>query len=90
MLRVILTQILLFLLPFFGYALWLWLNKKAHASEHWRNGPMGWLTLAGIGFVLVGLAVFASYKQAPEGAEYRPSQMRDGVFIPGGFEKKDE
>ena len=86
MLRVILWQILLFLLPFFGYALWLWLNKKAHVSEHWRNGPMGWLTLAGVALVVVGLIVFATDRQAPEGKEYRPAEMRDGVFVPGRYE----
>ena len=86
MLRVILADIVLFLLPFLAYALWLWLNNKAHTSEHWRRGPMGWLALSGIAMVIVSFIVFASLKTAPEGEEYRPAHMRDGVFVPGRYE----
>ncbi len=90
MLRVILTQLVLFLLPFIGYAVWLWLNNKAHASKRWRDGPMGWLALTGIAFAMIGLGVMASFKQAPEGAEYRPAHMKDGVFVPGRYEAIDD
>ncbi|WP_417672132.1 DUF6111 family protein [Roseibium sp.] len=86
MARVILSHLLLFFLPFVGYAVWLWINKKAQTSENWRNGPNGWLALAGIGLVLASLVIFASFKKMPEGTEYRPSRMEDGVFIPGGYE----
>ena len=86
MLRVILADIILFLLPFLAYGFWLWLNNKAHVSEHWRNGPMGWLTLAGIALMVVSFVIFASLKQAPEGAEYRPAHMENGVYVPGRFE----
>ncbi len=86
MIRVILSHFLLFLLPFLGYAIWLWLNKKAQTSENWKNGPNGWLALAGLVLVLVSLALFASFKKMPEGAEYVPSHMENGVFVPGRYE----
>lgn len=86
MLRVILSHFVLFLLPFLGYALWLFLNKKAQTSENWRNGPLAWLALSGVVLVVVSLMALASFKQAPEGAEYRPSRLENGVFIPGGYE----
>lgn len=86
MFRVVLSHLLLFLLPFLGFALWLWLNKKAQTSENWRNGPMAWLALGGASLVIIGLVIFASFDQVPEGQAYRPAEMRDGVFVPGGFE----
>jgi len=86
MLRIILANVILFFLPFLAYAFWLWLNNKAHASEHWRRGPMAWLALCGIALVIVSFIVFASLKQAPDGTEYRPAHMEDGVFVPGRFE----
>jgi cytochrome bd-type quinol oxidase subunit 2 len=86
MLRIILIDIILFLLPFLVYGFWLWVNNKAHVSEHWRKGPMAWLALAGIALVVVSFVIFASIKQAPDGAEYRPAHMENGVFVPGHYE----
>lgn len=86
MLRVVLSHILLFFLPFLGYAFWLWLQKKEQTSEEWRKGPLRWLALAGVGLVLVSLGFFASYREAPDGAEYIPSHMENGVFVPGRYE----
>lgn len=86
MFRVLISHLLLFLLPFVGYAFWLFVNKKTQTSENWRNGPTGWLALAGIAMVLVSLVGFASFHRMPEGKEYRPSEMRDGVFVPGRYE----
>ncbi|MBO6757393.1 MAG: hypothetical protein JJ902_13770 [Roseibium sp.] len=86
MFRVILSHLVLFALPFVGYAVWLWLNKKAQTSENWKNGPIAWLSLAGVVMVVISLVSLASFQQMPEGTEYRPSEMRDGVFVPGGYE----
>ncbi|MEP0235715.1 DUF6111 family protein [Roseibium sp.] len=86
MFRVVLSHMILFLLPFVGYAVWLWIKKKSQTSENWKNGPMAWLTLAGILLVLVSLVIFATFKKMPDGTEYRPSRMENGVFIPGGYE----
>ncbi|WP_298812602.1 DUF6111 family protein [uncultured Roseibium sp.] len=86
MLRVFLTHLLLFLLPFFAYALWLWLSNKKDRPGNWSKGPIAWLTLTGLVLVVGGLVGMASYNQAPEGASWRPSEMRDGQFVPGRYE----
>ncbi|MBD8876053.1 MULTISPECIES: DUF6111 family protein [Stappiaceae] len=86
MFRVVLSHMILFLLPFVGYAVWLWIKKKSQTSENWKNGPMAWLTLAGVLLVLISLVIFATFQKMPEGTEYRPSRMENGVFIPGGYE----
>lgn len=55
MLRVILVQLLLFSLPFIGFAIWLYLTKKAQTSENWRKGPMPWLVMAGLALAIADL-----------------------------------
>ncbi len=86
MLRVALTHLILFLLPFFCYALWLWLTKRSQHPDRWAKGPLAWLTVTGLVFVIVGFLVMSTLNRGPEGTDYRPTQMKDGVFVPGGFE----
>lgn len=86
MLRIILTQLFLFLLPFACYATWLWLSKKGENPESWSRGPVAWLTLAGLALTITGFVAVALLNSSPEGKEYRPAEFRDGVLIPGRFE----
>jgi len=86
MLRIILTQLLLFLLPFVCYAAWLWLSKRGEDPERWSRGPVAWLTLAGLALTISGFVGVALLNKSPEGKEYRPAEFRDGVLVPGRFE----
>ncbi|ADZ69592.1 DUF6111 family protein [Polymorphum gilvum] len=86
MVRVIFTHLVLFLLPFAFYALWLWVSKKEQTSENWRKGPIAWLVIVGAVLVSISLGLMASFDKSPEGLEYRPAEIRDGVFVPGRFE----
>ncbi|TYC55831.1 hypothetical protein FMN50_12460 [Rhodobacterales bacterium] len=86
MLRIFLAQLLLFLLPFVCYALWLWLGKRSKHPDRWSKGPIAWLTAAGLVLVIIGFATMAFQLRATDGKEYRPSEMRDGVFVPGRYE----
>lgn len=86
MLRVILVQLLLFSLPFIGFAIWLFVTKKAQTSENWRKGPMVWLVISGLGLSIAGLVVLASNEGIPDGKVYRPAELRDGVLVPGRYE----
>lgn len=86
MLRIFLVQLLLFLSPFLCYALWLWLGKRSHHPERWSRGPIAWLTVAGLTLVIVGFVTMASLTKSDGGKDFRPSEMRDGVFIPGRYE----
>ena len=86
MVRVFLVHLVLFLLPFIGYAVWLWLSKRTNDPDRWAKRPVAWLTLAGLVLVSSGLVGMASFDHAPDGASWRPSEMRDGVFIPGRYE----
>ncbi len=86
MLRIVLTQLFLFLLPFACYATWLWLSKKGENPDSWSKGPVAWLSLAGLALAIVGFVTLAMLDKSPEGKEYRPSEFRDGVLVPGRFE----
>ncbi|MBA5775728.1 hypothetical protein H2509_01160 [Stappia sp. F7233] len=86
MLRIIFTHLLLFLIPFIGYAFWLWINRKAQTSENWRSGPLIWLAFGGIVIVSASLFFLASFEHMPEGKTYRPAEIRDGEFVPGRYE----
>ncbi|MFD1696310.1 DUF6111 family protein [Roseibium aestuarii] len=85
MLRVILTHLVLFLLPFLGYGLWLWVTRKASADRAWRDGPMLYLSLAGALLVVLSLVFFASFEKGQVDRDYQPSRMENGRFVPGGF-----
>lgn len=86
MVRVFILHLLLFLLPFITYGLWLWLSKRNTEPGRWSAKPMAWLTLVGLILVITGLVGMASFDHAPDGANWRPSEMRDGVFVPGRYE----
>ncbi|WP_208998271.1 DUF6111 family protein [Roseibium aquae] len=76
----------MFLLPFIAYGVWLWLNKKSQTAENWQGKPIAWLSLTGMVIVVVSLVSLATFQRMPEGTEYRPSKMEDGVFVPGGYQ----
>lgn len=86
MFRVVLTQLLLFFLPFCLYAVWLWASKRSNHPDHWSKGPVAWLTLSGVVLVIIGFIVMATLEDKSEGRDFRPSEMRDGVFVPGRYE----
>ena len=50
------------------------------------KGPLAWLTVSGLVLVIAGFVVMSTLNRGPEGSDYRPTQMKDGVFVPGGFE----
>ncbi|WP_068088532.1 DUF6111 family protein [Polycladidibacter stylochi] len=87
MLRVILTNLLLFLIPFIAYGFWFWLTKKGQEDKKFREGPFGRLAILGLSLAVLSFVAMAILGDAPEGSQYVPAHMEDGRFIPGGFER---
>ena len=85
MVRILFTQLILFLLPFIGFALWLVIQKKAQTSENWRKGPLAWLAIGGAVLMIGGLALLARIDVNSGDTVYVPAQIIDGKFIPGGY-----
>ena len=85
MIRVVLTQILLFLLPFIGYLVYRlatggWAGVRV---TDWSRVRFA-LVLSGVIMALLGLIYFAVSGSEQSGV-YVPAQYRDGELIPGHF-----
>lgn len=80
----ILTQALLFLLPFAVYAIWLATSGRGwRAPEHWRGVPMVWLVASGVALTLASLATLALTTGGSTRSLYIPAHSENGVFVPG-------
>jgi heme/copper-type cytochrome/quinol oxidase subunit 3 len=85
MIRVIITQLILFALPFVAFFAY-----KA-ATSGWTGARVAatgrvtfYLIMAGAALVIAGFVYFAVSGHEPTGV-YVPTQYRDGELIPGGF-----
>ena len=84
MIRSLVEEIALFLLPFAAFALWLIFRRKApHDLAHW-DGRGFVLTLIGLLFVAAGLA-WTGFTAERESGVYFPARTENGKLVPGGF-----
>jgi len=84
MIRPVLTEIVLFALPFVLYVVFLWATKAG--VMHPDSWPLSRiLTLAIVALLLVAgsFIYFAHFSGAPVGSTYVPAHMEDGKFVPG-------
>ena len=83
-------QLLLFLLPFFAYAVWLHLTKRGwRAPERWRGVPLVWLVGCGVALTLGSLVFLALTTGGSTRSIYVPANMENGVFVPGRITEPD-
>lgn len=85
MIRVVITQIVLFLLPFVAFFVYRiathgWTGARVAATGRATFA----LVMAGAALVIIGFVYFALSKGPSEGV-YVPTQYRDGELVPGGF-----
>ena len=87
MIRIIIENIILFLLPTALYLAYKWLtsaDSKTHSTAQALNdAPLIWLAAIGSVLVVVTLAVFGSNVAGKPGQDYRPAVLRDGKVVPG-------
>lgn len=84
MLRIALTELLLFLLPFVAFAAWLLLRRRNPAArEHWRGQELN-LVLAGLFVAILGLVIVAATTERRD-APYEPPHLENGRLVPGQF-----
>ncbi len=84
MIRPVLSELLLFVLPFVLYAVFLWATRAGVMDpESWPVSRL--IMLAILSFVLVigSFLYFANYAGAPPGSTYVPAHLEDGKFVPG-------
>jgi hypothetical protein len=98
MIRTVIENILLFLLPTFVYVAWV-LFQRSRAVAREENGdnqqavthilddaPLLWLFAGGALLVIVTLAAFGSSSGGKPGQHYQPSVLKDGKIQPGHIE----
>ncbi|MGI9521455.1 MAG: DUF6111 family protein [Hyphomicrobiaceae bacterium] len=89
MIRVILENIILFLLPTLIYIAFAFARRNrqstASASQIFDDAPVIWLLVAGAVCMVAGLAYFGSTSGGRPGEQYQPPVYRDGKIIPGHY-----
>lgn len=86
MIRLILIQTTLFLLPFLIYGLFLAARRNpVFADTHWTPKLVLLLTGASILLILGGFLYFGHTDRVAPGSTYVPPRFEDGRLIPGHF-----
>lgn len=86
MLRIVLIDILLFVLPFLIYAAFMvWVKGKAPATVM-RGAPIVWLLAVGFGLLFVVMVTLVQFSGGDRAGSYHPPVFEDGVIKPGGVD----
>jgi len=84
MARIILLELVLFLLPFIGYAFYLYFSRiDPTKRQSWVDSPIYWMAIGGLLLMIAGFVLTATFSGAPTDASYKPAQLRDGEIVPG-------
>lgn len=99
MIRTVIENLLLFLLPTLLYVAWVLFERSrtktsedGDADEQWamRNvlddAPLLWLFVSGALLVIVTLTFFGTSSGGKPGQHYEPGVFRDGKIQPGQIE----
>ncbi|MBR0757276.1 hypothetical protein JQ604_34285 [Bradyrhizobium jicamae] len=84
MIRAVLTEVGIFLIPFVVYALFLIATRSGvMARASWPLHMLAKLTLGALVLVLIGFVMLANFSGAPPGSTYVPAHIEDGRLVPG-------
>jgi hypothetical protein len=84
MIRPILTELFLFVMPFALYVAFLWAIKAdVLHPDSWPASRIAGLTIVALILMAISFFYFAEYSGAPVGSTYIPAHIEDGKFVPG-------
>ena len=84
MIRPVLTEVVLFLVPFGVYAIFLYVTRAEVLNrESWPPRILAGLAVAAVVLVLGSFVILANFSGAPPGSTYEPAHVEDGQFGPG-------
>ena len=87
MLRNLIEEFLLFILPFAVFAAWLIIRRRNPFDiEHWR-AHVFWLCVTGLMFAILSL-VYAGVTAPRNLGAYDPPHLEKGQLVPGRFDDK--
>ena len=85
MTRAVIQGLVLFLLPFVLFGAYLVVRRRNPLLwSHWSS-QSAWLTIAGLGFVVISLIATALLEDRQTGA-YVPTHIENGRVVPGHFQ----
>ena len=84
MIRPVLTEVGIFLIPFAVYALFLLATRSGvMAQTSWPLRVVARLVLGSLLLVIVSLVMLAHFSGAPPNSTYIPAHVENGKFVPG-------
>jgi hypothetical protein len=84
MIRTVLTEIGIFLIPFAVYAIFLFATRAGVTlPASWPLDMIAKLTLAALVLVIVSFVLLAELTGAPPNSTYVPAHIEDGRLVPG-------
>lgn len=91
MIRIVIENILLLLLPTLFYIAYVYLTvgSKDAKKKVLNDAPIVWLFAAGIALVLFVVLVFGTSNGGRPDDAYQPPVFKDGKIVPGHIKKDD-
>ena len=84
MIRPVLTEVAIFLIPFVAYALFLIATRSGVlASASWPVHLIAKLVLGSLLLVVVSFILLAHFSGAPPNSTYIPAHIENGRLVPG-------
>ena len=84
MIRPLLTEVGIFLIPFAVYALFLVATRSGvTAQSSWPVHMIAKLAIGSLLLVIVSLVLLANFSGAPPRSTYVPAHLEDGRLVPG-------
>jgi hypothetical protein len=84
MIRPVLTEIGIFLIPFAAYAAYLLATRSGvFDQDSWPMHLIGKLTFGALALVILSLVLLANFSGAPPGKTYIPAHVENGKLIQG-------
>ena len=87
MIRIVVENFLLFLLPTLAYAAYRYWSQGGNLSwsQILDEAPVIWLSIAGLVLVAIFLVGLGSTGGGRPDQTYYPAEYKDGKLVPGGF-----
>ena len=84
MIRPVLTEVAIFLIPFAAYALFLIATRSGVlASSSWPMHLVAKLVLGSLLLVIISFVLLAHFSGAPPDSTYIPAHIENGKLVPG-------
>jgi hypothetical protein len=84
MIRPVLTELAIFLIPFVAYALFLIATRSGVlASSSWPMHLVAKLVLGSLLLVIISFVLLAHFSGAPPDSTYIPAHIENGRLVPG-------